>query len=255
MDVKPAIIFLLLVPSVLGLSVDLQINDVIDGKLEWFNTTSFGPQKYSVTWFNTGSYRCITRPRLDFFNGSRIYTAWGDERVMSPGDTFTWELYSYLEPGEYDYNLTMYHCNEIYTFPNYSISVAESSPIEGLSIINSFATDSEVSLQLRSRYDLKDVVIIPKQYPLNWEFEPVLIKEIGSGQTVTASLKYKPIDWEGKSVTFVAATEDGNYAEEKPVILRRKESSLDAVVFVVFMLAAVMIYLYFKKPSFLLWKR
>ncbi len=258
MAVKAALFFLVLIlPCAAGLRVSLDIEDVIDGHLEWFNTTSISPQKYSVSWFNTGSYPCLTRPRIDFFaDGIRVYTAWGNRRLMRPGDTFTWNMYSYLAPGRYDYNLTLYHCNEIYTFPPYNINVLNASPTEGgLEITNSFSDDDGVELHIRSDSDLRNVVILPESYPPNWEFGYAVIPEIGAGETRVATVAYTPIEWEGKSVTFIVATEDGSRMLRKPVILRRKAASYEPLVFVVFMFAAVMIYLYFKRPSFLLWKR
>ena len=258
MDMKVlALLALFLVPSVLAISIGIEIDEKIDGHMSWLNVTSLSPQKFSVTWENLGSFYCRTRARIGFYNESRrIYASWGSEEVMKPGDTITWDLYSYLYSGAYNYTVTIYHCNEIFEFGPYPLAVWNITPIENaIEIMNSIADEDSIELTIRSSKDLSNVIVIPERYPATWIFEAGKIETIRSGELKTVKMNYEPINWEGETISFVATTENGNYAQRKPIILRKQEASYDSLIFILIMVVALLIYLYFKKINFLVWRR
>jgi hypothetical protein len=258
MDVRPAIlVFLFLVPSALAINIELEIGRQIDGYMPWLNTTQDSPQKYSIAWQNTGSVYCKSRPRLDVSNANgTVYTAWGSEATMMPGDTVTWNLHSYLGSGRYEYNIIFYHCNDVYRYGSYQLAVANATPHEDvIEIIGSSADDTGVELVVRSAKDMDNIALIPADYPLGWIFESGETDIIKAGETRTVRLSYDPIKWEGQLITFVAASEDGSYVLRKPVILRRAEFPYERIIFILAAAVALVIYLYYKKIIFEIWKR
>ncbi len=258
MDVKtPTLLFLIvLIPGVFAMEINIELDGTIDGYMPWFNITAKTPQKISITWENTGSVSCISRARIDFTNGSSVYTAWGPEDVLKPSNKAEWKIYSYLSADEYNFNITVYHCNEIYRYGPFSVTVKNVTPTKNvIRIINSNANKDRVELFLTSTKDVKNVVVIPESYPLGWVFESGKIDSIKNGEIKSVILNYKPVFWEGRAIRFAAVTEDGSYAEEKPIILHEQKSSYNGLVFILVVVAALMIYLYYKKINFLIWKR
>ena len=259
MDIKlVSVIFLfLLIPITSALDIELEIDEKVDGHLEWFNITSISPQKFSITWNNIGTTSCISRARIDFYNVSRrAYTSWGEKTIMKPGETVTWDLYSYLDTGQYNYTIIVYHCFDYYEFGPYPLVATNSTPIQDVvEIVNSRADDEGIELFVTSNKEVKDVVVIPESYPSGWVFEPGKIESIKPGEVKSVKLNYESIGWEGKSINFIVATGDGNYADERPIILRKYEPSYIEYVFILFLATILVIYLYFRKSRFLIWKR
>jgi len=250
-------LMLVLVPGVLAISVDVQIEEKIDGHMPYLNITSYSPQKYSVSWENVGTYFCRARARIDFYNKTKkVYTSWSSEGIIKPGETVTWHLYSYLEEGMYNYTIRIDHCNEPYDFGPYPLIILNSTPMENVvDIISSSADEDRVKLTLKSNRDLRNLVIIPVEYPANWAFESVIIESMSAGETREVEISYEPINWKNQVINFVAATEDGNYLQRKPIILREQESFPYYSLAIFIIVAIVVIYLYFKKSSFLIWKK
>jgi hypothetical protein len=257
MDVKLAavLLYLMLIPSALAIDIQLEIGRQMDGSLQWNQAARGPPQTYSINWRNTGSVYCKARPRIVVFNASgTVYTAWGSEAVMMPGDSRDWRLHSYLDSGEYEYNITIYHCNGLYTRGPYHLSVVSAATEDGvLEITGSSADDAGVDVSVRSSADA-DIIIIPADYPLGWVFESGETS-IRAGETRTLRLPYDPIKWEGQLITFVAASADGSHMLRKPVILKRAEFPYDRIIFILTALFALMIYLYYKKIISQIWKR
>ena len=251
------LLVLMIIPGVNAIDVSVEIEEKIDGHLAWLNISSFSPQKFSLTWENLGSFHCISRSRVSFFDESRrVYTAWSPEVIMKTGNAVTWDIYSYLDPGDYNYSVSVYHCNEKYDFGPYPLIVRDIIPIENiLDIVNSQSDENGVEISVSSSRNLENVIVIPSDYPGTWIFESGRIGSIRAGEVKTVRLGYEPINWEDEVIDIVATTEDGSYAARRPVILRKREASFDSLIFIAVMVVAVLIYLYFKKTSFLIWKK
>lgn len=256
MKILCVLLFIIVVQSVSAFNIEMQIDQEIDGYVAWMNVTPASPQRVSIAWQNAGSIYCKSRARVDFDNESgRAYTSWGPEAVMKPGDTVEWNLYSYLNEGEYNITIRVNHCNEIYNYGPYHVSVEIPEHSGAIEISGSRADDKGVEIVVSSSKDLENVVLIPASYPLGWIFESGEIGSIKSGETKSVFIPYESMGWEGRSISFVAATEDGSYVQEKPVILRRQEISYNWVMLIFVVGAALMIYLYYKKSISLSWKR
>jgi hypothetical protein len=258
MDVKILFLVLLfLVPGVLALDIKLNIDEKIDGHMPWLNVTSFPPQKFAMTWENTGSIACRSMARIDFFReDERVYTSWGPESLLRTGESASWELYSFLNESGYNFTVTVYHCNEPFQLGPYELSIQKpGQAADSIKIVNSDANEESVNVYVMAEKDLENVVVIPADYPTGWIFESGRIESIRRGETKVVTMNYRPTLWEGAAVTFVAATEDGSYAQTKPVILRRQETDYSGIFFAILSIAIVTIYLYCKKPKIRIWKK
>ena len=79
----------------------------------------------------------------------------------------------------------------------------------------------EIRFDLKSRKTLKDVLIIPSNYPLGWIFEEKKINELTKNELKEVSIKYKPSLWRNTTLTLNVITSDGKCVTSKSFTLKR----------------------------------
>lgn len=209
-----------------GLKVNVTVSPKIEANYYLINMSSGPVQKTYVAWENSGSVGCSALPRIEFYNASHhlTYTAWAQRKSMWPGDRADWLFYSALPPGTYKAKVEVRYCRKDFEYGPYNLEVKDykTPDEEVLDIVGSKTYENYVELTLRSNRTLKNLAVIPTEYPTAWVFASNEIKLLRKGEKRKVRLFYEPSIWEEREVEIKVVTMDGNYSTAEKVLLRRK---------------------------------
>lgn len=238
MDLKkliPILIFLASVSSSLSqLVIRVDINETIHGKATFLNISSFPILKIFLFWENIGSVDCEARMRVDFYNQTEfLYTAWSNMERVPPGSHADLETHWFYP---FEENLTakirVYYCNEIFDVAEKKIEVKKIEPNKTvLEIVKIKDFKNSVEVSIKAKEEVRDVIIIPKKYPLGWIFEQAKIEKLEKEKT--ARINYNPSIWRETNITFLAITEDGKYSTEKTFTLKEDEKDYKPLILMI----------------------
>lgn len=219
--------FILLFNIASAQKIAVNIGEVLGAETSGFDYDSLinkGIFKVSFQLYNTGSVGYKARARLDVFNGSKlIFTGWSEEKSFIPSDRKIFTLYWYpTEKGEYSAEIKIYYANEIKTVKKIKLEVKNVTSQSDIFEIKNLKTFSdELRFDLESKKSLKDVIIIPSDYPLGWMFEEKKINNLIKDETKEVSIKYEPSLWKNTTLTLNVITPDGKYVASKSFMLER----------------------------------
>lgn len=213
------------ISSVSALKVNITVSPKVGANYYFVNKTSGPVQKFYLAWENSGSVGCKALPRITFYNsssGDRVYTAWAERRELWPGDKADWLFYSMLPPGNYTGKVKILYCKEIFRYGPYELEVENYSKPESnvLKIAGNKTFKNYLELTLTSNKTLKDVVVVPTEYPMGWAFGSKKLDKLEKKEKV--KLYYEPSIWKQSKVKIKAMTMNGKYAATKEVLLKRE---------------------------------
>ncbi|MCK4551023.1 MAG: hypothetical protein KAT91_03640, partial [Candidatus Aenigmarchaeota archaeon] len=111
-------IFMLSIPTISGMPVIVNIDDVLDTTTDYINyskqTTGF--QEITTSFENTGSVGCTAFVRVDFYkNNTLLYTSWSDSAALEAGAAYTFKNYWFHQniEGNIIADMRVYYCEEI----------------------------------------------------------------------------------------------------------------------------------------------
>lgn len=221
------ILFLLMFSLSVAQKIVVKIEEVLS--IETFNfqydsLVDKGIFKVSFGVYNTGSVGYKARARLDVFNGSKlIFTGWSEEKSFTPSTRKTFTLYWLpSKRGKFNAEIRIYYANEIKTVKKIKFEVKNVTlPSDVFEIKNLKTFSDEIEFDLISKESLKDVLIIPSDYPLGWIFEQKKIDDLMENEEKEVSIKYEPSLWKSTTLTLNIITSDGEYFTSKSLKLER----------------------------------
>ena len=266
-----SLLILLCISLGYALQLDVHVTEVIDGNIVQVDAEKFinnTPQRFLIHWENTGSVGCRVRMGVDIYNEELMYTAWSKELPLEPGDYSELEAWFYPKnSGNITSKIFIYFCNTIQQGPvlnftafipitsdnitNTTRSVVKAKKEKAFDI-RAESTENYVEMRIRSKKNIKDLVIIPRECPLGWIFESAKIDEIKKDEEKVVKINYVPSIWKEKTIEFDVVTMDGENHMVKEVILSKKkgyslEQKVIAILIVVISILLILLYTTHKK--------
>lgn len=225
----PVLIFLFLLPCLSNAQkIGVGITETINFDVLVFNYTSSikigEPFRVGFELHNTGSVGYKARVRLNVLNGSKIlYTGWSQEESFIPGERHYFEIYYPVAMiGKFEARVRLYLANEIEEIKTVNFNVQGLGKQEDVVEIRDFETyTGEVQFILKSNETLKNVLVIPSDYPLGWIFEQRKIENLEKGYLKIVILPYEETLWKPSNVKIEILTEDGKYRTVKIFNLKK----------------------------------
>jgi hypothetical protein len=209
------LIFLLfLIPIASAGVIEIGVKTVLKGEISaFFYNTSNGVLKLNPEFYNSGSVAYKTRARLNIVNSTDvIFTGWGKEETLMPGERKSFEIYWYTPRTENIVaKLRIYYGKETIE-REVKFKVVNTKTTEDVFLIKNFRTyDDSIKFQLRSTEPLKNVIVIPKNYMMGWVFEQKMIENLDANKNMEVVIPYEASVWFSHNVTIDVVTEDGKY--------------------------------------------
>ena len=224
--ISTILIFLLIVSLSSTQKISVNVGEVLRAEVSdiEYNSSVDGIFKIRFQLYNSGSTGYKARARLDVFNDSElVFTGWSEEKSFIPGTRETFSLY-WLPPqkGRFLAKLRVYYADEIEKIRTIRVEVKNvSSLLKNFEITDLKTYSDEIKFKLKSNKSLKNVLIIPSDYPLGWVFEQKRIEKIDKDEIKDITLGYKPSLWKPSGITLKIVTEDGKYASSEHFSLKR----------------------------------
>lgn len=200
-------------------SVDVGIEERIDGTISVFQK-SHEILEVTPEIYNSGSAPVLSRIRIDIRNESgNIFTAWGSESLLLPGERRSSEIYWFLPAysGKYTIRARGYYGHEtLEKETDVNVTFGRSSDAFTISAI---AFSDSIAVSVTSQENVGASVIYVKDVPPGWIIEQ---RKMAVSKGVTnAFLHYEPVSFHERDVTISALSLDGKFYSEKRVTLRR----------------------------------
>jgi len=174
---------------------------------------------------NTGSIEYAARVRMDIMSNSDVlFTAWSDEKRITPGQREGFVLYGYRPEAS---NLSMrtraYYGNEMHELEPFYIGEWETAETKtAFSVMNFRTYDSYIRFDIMSNQSLEGVVVFPASYPSTWIFEQERIDGLERNAIKEVMIPYETGFFRERDISIVMATEDGSYYQEQVFTLNRE---------------------------------
>lgn len=255
MDKKVIIIavFLFLMSSVVAIiEVQVYVSGRIDGEIPYHEipgSVKDTPLRFLVVWENTGSIGCSFRLRADIyeiFNNTerQVYTTWGVEEPIEPGEVGNLEAYWYPgRGGNFTVKTFLYFCNSIEDGPsaNFIVYRSNSTALDIPAEIKTESTEEYVEFRFNPREDINSLVIVPRDYPIGWVFESKNVSGFEKGREKIVRLGYEASIWKEKNVTFDIVSQDGRFYRSSRVSLTKKEEFPLYQITIMFLVIVILI--------------
>jgi len=223
-------IFILLLPAVHALNIDLSVEKVFVGEVKSFvYNDSFAVKQFSGEFLNPGSVPYSARARVDVFEDDNIvFTAWSEKMVLMPGNTAPFRL-SWVpeEGGDYTARLRAYYGGEIVE-NTMNLSVSAKEVKKTVSINNVRVFDNLVLVELTSEKDKDEIYVVPSGFPRDWIFTQGMIGGIKANERRLVLLSYIPSVWTPQNITIYAGS--GDAVKAKSLVMER-ETGLTALLY------------------------
>jgi len=227
----PLVIMVILSCLVRAQEVKVNVEDFLETEILSFKYSSelVSNEVFKVGFelMNSGSLDYRARVRLNIMDDTDLYyTGWSEEVPLWPGQSEYFELYWY--PVNITGNLTgkirIYHANEIKEIEPFKFEIKGiTTPKKDIQITGLRTYEDRVEVSIRSNLELKDIIIIPSDYPYGWIFEQSKIDSIDENQEKRVELKYEPTIWKPTEVVIHVFTEDGEQYTSKSFLMEREE--------------------------------
>jgi len=208
-------------------SIDVDISEEIKSKIIYeVENISFNVVKFSTEFYNIGSIDYNARARVFVYDNDKlIFSGWSQERVLMPGDKKTFDIYWYSNySGNYKFKLRFYFGNEIIESEMKGFQINETLTSEDVFDISNFRTyDNYIVFDIKSKKDVKDVVIIPYKYVPSWIFEQKTLDNIKKDSIKTVLINFYPPAWRPFNITLAIAAENGKYFSQKNFQMKKEE--------------------------------
>ena len=225
-----AILFcILLLPGpVLALKIEVNVKGKIGGHIEYFEMEKKvdSVQNFLVQWYNTESVSCVSRIEFKVEGKNYSESVWSEAKDMLPGISDYFEGY-WIPPqkGNYTVKIIVHHCHQVIESDPINFSVYSlPQPKKTIEIEAKNLPGRKIQIRLKSEKDLKNVVVIPSNYPIGWIFNGRKIENLKAGET-TIELDYEPSVWREEPVSFQAISLDGSYASNKTILILKEEKT------------------------------
>ena len=223
---------ILLIPQAMAVRVEIIVDGNIGGNVEYFEMDENveGVQEFVLQWYNSQSISCSSIAEFDIYKeGELAGTTWSEKKVMMSGvsDSF----YSYWIPdetGNYSLRIRIHHCHEIIEteLMNFTVSSVP-VPEEKIQIETKNMPDGLVQVKVLSPEDLKDVAVVPEDYPIGWIMSGKKI-DLEAGREKTIFIEYEPPVWIKEDANIMAISLDGKTSSPKDrVVLEKKQSFME----------------------------
>lgn len=210
--------------------MEVNINEEVKNKFIFNNETiSNNVVKFSMELYNIGSVAYNDRIRIFIYNNdSLLFNGWSQEKKLMSGDKKAFDIYWVTNsPGIYKYKLRSYFGNEIAESEEKEFEIKETLDYEDVFEINNFRTyDNKVIFDVKSKKDVKNVIIIPYSYVSGWIFEQKSIESIRKDVIKPVSIDYYPSVWIPSTLKLAIVAENGKYYSEKTVEMKKEEGIL-----------------------------
>lgn len=211
------IVLLVLLAIASAAKIDVSIDDDLKCEISSLTyNTSNNVTQFLLEVYNTGSIGYKARPRVDIFDGNEsIFTGYGREQVLMPGERKNDEIYWYNKPGNHTLRVRVYFGSEILEHEE-AISVSKPSTPESVFSIEEFrAYDSFAILDIVSNVSVKNVVVIPEDYLSSWIFEQATVGSICKNCRQSVLINYTSPAWMPNRVKIAVVSDNGIYYSEK----------------------------------------
>ena len=143
-----------------------------------------------------------------------------------PGDRKNFEIYWYTDSvGNFTANLRAYFADEVLE-KNFSIKKNVSTIAKSVFEIKDFRTYSRfIIFDVVANRSVKDVVVIPSNFPPGWIFSQEKISSIKKDCRKTVIIHYESSVWTPENVKLEIASDEGKFYTEK-VFELKKESGI-----------------------------
>jgi hypothetical protein len=216
---------LMVVTCVHSSSIEVDVSKNLKGNISSFSYDyRLNVMKFDVEFYNTGTVGYESRIRIDVFNGTNdIFTGWGKESILMPGDRKDSEIYWYTNStGNFTARIRTYYANEIAekVFPIEKNVSSESSSI--FEIKNFRMYDDFAVFDVSAKDDAKNIIVMPSNFPAGWIFEQGKIDFIKKDSKKTITIQYRPDVWSEKNMGLEITSDDGIYYTKDAVKLEEE---------------------------------
>ncbi len=207
-------------------AIDVSVDDRLSCEISSLvYNASYNITEFPVELYNTGSIGYKARARVDIIQDEIIFTGWSKEKALMPGEKKIFPVYWYNEKGNYTLRVRAYFGNEILEHTE-NFTAEEASATEDVFKILGFRTyDSYVLFDIKSSEDVREVVVIPKNYLPGWVFEQERIS-FGNDDRKTVLINYLPAAWQESTVTIEIVSADGRYYKKESFKMEKEQGLL-----------------------------
>lgn len=215
------VLFILLIPSlVVGPKIEVNVKGEIGGYVEYFEMEKSvkSVQKFLLQWYNSESISCMSRMEFEIYDSENYITSvWSGGKEMLPGVSRHFDAYWLPQKeGNYSVNIVIHHCQDIIESDPINFSVESVPTAEKILIIEAKnLPEKKIEVKIKSNRDLKNVIIIPSDYPPGWLFNGENIENVKGGEEIIKVLDYEPSVWSEERLNIQAFSFDGKYSSEK----------------------------------------
>jgi len=219
--------FFIILISSYALVVEINVAGKIKGIVSYFNfsQTKYGIQNVILEWENIGSASCKAIARVDIYNFTNsslkfLKSFWSEEILINPGDHYPFKVSWYNNPGNYLAKVYINYCfrEEKVRIFNYSV---KEKPIEKLNItITGNGDEKEIRIKIETNKTLKNIYIIPKEYPTGWIVPSISLEKI-EPKSKEIRIFYLPQSWRETSISFLVFAENGKLVKEVKIKLKK----------------------------------
>ncbi len=190
-------IFTLSIPTISGMPVIVNIDDVLHTTTDYINyskqTTGF--QEIITSFENTGSVGCMTFVRVDYYkNNTMLYTSWSDSAALEAGASYTFRNYWFHQniEGNITAKMRVYYCDEIDILDDITFTAMplNKNSTLNLTILGTATGKNEINVTFTVNKTLKNAWIVPKETYIGWRIEPLNTGTIIAEEPHTKTLKY-----------------------------------------------------------------
>jgi hypothetical protein len=197
---------------------------------------------FKIEYYNTGSIPYKARVRLDIINssgngngGDSVFTAWGQEKPLMPGDKDLITIYYYTNSsGKLLIRVRLYYGME-YSDKYFIVekkTASNSNPYNDTdsAYVSGIRTyDDYIVADIHSIRDVKGLVLIPKDFPSGWIFPQVRIGDLMKDSDATVIIPYSPSLFVQRGVVMQVASIDGFTASERDFVMAKEHGVVGLV--------------------------
>jgi len=206
------------ISQILGIEIPNLDYDKIVQNGELFNI--------SFDIYNSGSVGYAARVRLDILkNNDSIFVGWSEELPLWPNSYGHYELFWYPSNSteKFTARIRIYYANEIKELKPINFEVRTySSPSSSIKITQFKTYEDKIKIGLVSDKDLKNIIIIPSDYPLGWIFEQVKLDSLSANKEKIIDIQYVPSIWQPIQVNINVVAENGKYFSSESFTMERE---------------------------------
>ena len=220
------ILFLLTIAS--AAKIDVSIDDNLKCEISSLTyNTSNNVTHFLIEVYNTGSVGYRTQPRIDIFDGNEsIFTGWGHEIEIMPGQRKASTIHWYNKPGNYTLRTRVYFGNEILEHKEAIFVKKPAEPENVFSIQDFRAYDNFVIFDISTTKAVNNITIIPDSYLSSWVFEQASFEALCQNCRRSFLINYTAPAWMPSSVKVMVLADEGRYYSEETFKIEKNQGFL-----------------------------